>query len=295
MNLDLQSGLLGGVNVLFKTKEPILELVNINPHTDFQNTFPPEITITIKLESFQKAGLGEEVFRADNWSFYCGPDHIAFQIHLPGSKTGNADYTLLLDPNDTVGDLYYENTPDHLQDKITIFVPPNCLDELLTVQLLAMKRGVLFHACGLEAANNLGLIFAGVSGAGKSTTAKLWQESGKCTLIGDERVAVRKCDNRFWSFSTAWFGSRQIAKMGKMPLNYLFILRHALSNEANLLKPAEAVSLLLTRTFLPFWDRAGMEFTLEFLEDLCSTVPCYHLGFTPDQSAVDYVECLISS
>ena len=31
-----------------------------------------------------------------------------------------------------------------------------------------------------------------------------------------------------------------------------------------------------------------MTFTLQFLDELCQAVPCYELGFVPDQSAVEY-------
>ena len=32
-----------------------------------------------------------------------------------------------------------------------------------------------------------------------------------------------------------------------------------------------------------------MAFTLDFLDDLVTRVPCYELAFTPDRSAVEFV------
>lgn len=153
----------------------------------------------------------------------------------------------------------------------------------------------MLHASALKVSDNQGLLFSGTSGDGKSTTVKLWQKSGKGILLGDERIAVRKIDGKFWLFSTPWHGSGQPVGADSALLDQLFILQHGSENHARRLKPAEAVSLLLARAYLPFWDRDGMEFSLAFLEDLCSSFPCYEFAFVPDQSAVEYIECLLST
>ena len=50
------------------------------------------------------------------------------------------------------------------------------LDELIIANLLARGRGVEFHGCGIIDRNGRGRLFAGQSGAGKTTTARLWLE-----------------------------------------------------------------------------------------------------------------------
>ena len=76
------------------------------------------------------------------------------------------------------------------------------------------------------------------------------------------------------------------------PLEQIFILKQARQNLANPLAPFVAVSHLLGRIFPPLWSANGMGFTLEFLEDLCNTIPCYELSFLPEPSVVEYVRCL---
>jgi hypothetical protein len=48
------------------------------------------------------------------------------------------------------------------------------LDELLMVHLLSHGRGVEVHGSGIVTSDGVGTLFAGQSGAGKTTMAKLW-------------------------------------------------------------------------------------------------------------------------
>jgi hypothetical protein len=52
------------------------------------------------------------------------------------------------------------------------------------------------------------------------------------------------------------------------------------------------VSGLLARAFPPFWDAEGMQSTLEFLERLVASVPCYALGFVPEAQTLDFIRAV---
>lgn len=114
-------------------------------------------------------------------------------------------------------------------------------------------------------------------------------------MLGDECIAIFQHDGAFWVQGTAWHGRYKNLSPAKAPVKSLFVLEHAGANHAQPLRPAQAVASLLPRIYLPFWDRALMDRTLAFLDDLCSAVPCYRFGFVPDHSAVEYVQCLIAS
>ena len=45
--------------------------------------------------------------------------------------------------------------------------------------------------------------------------------------------------------------------------------------------------MLLVRSFPPFWDNQGMEFTIEFCQRLAGQVPCYEITFVPDTAMID--------
>ena len=287
--------LFGGVKVSFKTSNPGIRIFLTSKYEEFLSQDLPEVAITVKVG--KPVGLIFEnlVFKTDNWEYFRETDYSAIRMLTPGRPTRRSHYTIVLNAKGDKGDLYFEDIPWNSKEVLSITVPPFALDEVLAVQLLGMKRGVMLHSCALITNNKQGLLFAGTSGDGKSTTAKLWQSSGKAVLLGDERVAVRKRDGKFWLISTAWHGSGQVVGPGCVPLHHLFIIHHAKENHAKRLEPSEAVKLLLARAYLPFWDRTGMEFSMEILEDLSNTIPCYSLGFTLDQRAVEYVECLLAS
>ncbi len=168
------------------------------------------------------------------------------------------------------------------------------LGELLMTNLLGTGYGIMVHSCGVIN-NEQGILFAGVSTAGKSTTARLWSGQSGVKVLNDDRIILRKMDGEFRLYSTPWHGQGNIAHAGQAPLKMMFILKQARSNYAIRLSPSQSAAGLLVRSFAPFWDAKAMSFTLQFLEELCQTIPCYELGFVPKKSAVEYVRCLLSN
>jgi hypothetical protein len=286
--------LLGGVNIGFHTAKQALQLTCSSVHQPFLNAETPEINITVILGGPKGLQPGVPAFSTNSWAYHSLPNIKVVRFNNPDLPPICNQYTLVLHEEGGNGKLFaggeMGGTPT-----ASLEIPPLGLDQVIAVQLLSMRRGVMFHACGMKTDASKGLLLCGFSGSGKSTTARLWQESAQATVLSDERIAVRKKEGRFWLNSTAWRGSGLVTKPASEPLDQLFIISHSETNQARLLKPAEAVSRLLAHAFLPYWDRDGMAFTLEFLEDLCRSIPCYELGFTPNQQAVDYVQCLISS
>ena len=62
------------------------------------------------------------------------------------------------------------------------------LDELAMMHRLALGEGVEVHALGLADEDGSGYLFLGHSGAGKSTTARLWKEQPGVRLLSDDRI-----------------------------------------------------------------------------------------------------------
>jgi hypothetical protein len=77
-----------------------------------------------------------------------------------------------------------------------------------------------------------------------------------------------------------------------VPLEKVFFLRHAGDNWARRVEGVTAASMLLTRCFPPLWDAEGMGFSVDLCARLAEAVPCYELGFLPDERAVEYVRCV---
>lgn len=163
------------------------------------------------------------------------------------------------------------------------------LDELAMMHRLALGEGVELHALGLADQDGSGYLFLGHSGAGKSTTARLWMSEPGVQLLSDDRIILRKQENTFWMYGTPWHGDAGVASPGRAPLSAVFLLEQAPANQLASIPPAKAAAELFARAFLPHYLKAGIRFTLDFLDQLTRSVPCSIFRFTPTCSAVEAI------
>lgn len=163
------------------------------------------------------------------------------------------------------------------------------LDELLMLNLLAQGRGVEIHSCGIVDEAGNGYLFAGQSGAGKTTTARLWEALRGISILSDDRIIVRRVDGEFWMYGTPWHGEGELARPEKARLKRIFFLRHGERNELTRLGGAEASAQLFSCSFPTFYNADGLTFTLAFFDELTSAVPTDELSFVPDQRIVDFI------
>ena len=109
--------------------------------------------------------------------------------------------------------------------------------------LLGTGLGVMLHSCGVIYQGS-GLVFAGVGGAGKSTTARLWQQQSGARVVNDDRVIIRRTGGQFRLYGTPWHGEGGMALAEDAPLKRIFILKHANfqpdSSRSHLLRPSTA-------------------------------------------------------
>jgi hypothetical protein len=162
------------------------------------------------------------------------------------------------------------------------------LDEVLIANLLARGRGVELHSCGVIDRDGRGRVFAGMSGAGKTTTARLWEPSAS-GIISDDRVIVREQDGAMWMYGTPWHGEAELSMPTAAPLAGVYLLVQSDTNELRELPRSAAIMRLFGCSFPPFYDADAVDFTLAFLDRLVQSVPVRELHFTPDASVVDLV------
>jgi hypothetical protein len=169
--------------------------------------------------------------------------------------------------------------------KVSPLEYPAC--ELLITNYLACRGlGAEVHGCGLIDDETGGHLFLGHSGAGKSTTARLWETFRSPEILSDDRIILRLQDGELWMYGTPWHGEAQFASPGKAKVNKIHILRHGSENKFAALSQARAVGEILARSFPPFHSPAGLESTLAFIKRALDVVPCYEFEFQPDGSSV---------
>jgi hypothetical protein len=162
------------------------------------------------------------------------------------------------------------------------------MDEVLTSNLLSRGRGVEIHSCGLLDKDGKGRLFAGVSGAGKTTTSRLWADHA-AAILSDDRIIIREEEGRFWIYGTPWHGEAEISLAKRAPLDGIYLITQAEENELREISPAAAVARLIQVAFPPFFDERCVEFTIGYLERLVTHVPTYELRFRKDAGAVAVV------
>ena len=163
------------------------------------------------------------------------------------------------------------------------------LDELLMIHRLACGEGVEVHAVGIVDEEGRGHLFLGHSGAGKSTTARLWKAQSNAEILSDDRIILRQREGRVWMYGTPWHGDAGIASPECAPLSRLYLLEHSRKTELSPVSRGRAAAELLARSFVPHYSPRGLRFTLEFLDRVALETPCFVFRFLPDKSAVEAI------
>lgn len=163
------------------------------------------------------------------------------------------------------------------------------LDELLAIHLLSRGRGIILHACGLVDEFGQGHLFIGQSGAGKSTTARLWRRVAGASVLSDDRIIVREQGGGFRIHGTPWHGDVKAARPVSAPLSGIYFLTQGWENRLTPVKRSDAVARAFAAAFVPFQDPDAVAFALEFGDALFARVPAHDLTFLPNTGAVSLV------
>lgn len=170
--------------------------------------------------------------------------------------------------------------------------------ELLIMHRLTQERAIELHGTAIVRANGVANLFIGHSGAGKSTTTRLWTSREEVEVLSDDRIIVRYDDGRdgpagptqMRMYGTPWHGEAMFASPNSAPLTRIFVLEHGHGNVITRLSRSEAVGELFARAFVPFHRHEYIENALSFLEQLVSSVPCYRYSFEPTEQAVEKIQ-----
>lgn len=259
----------------------------LSPELDFfrMEDVKPDVEVRILWAPELKPWRGKPVFDSGAvWMLFDDGDEFIFDF--TSSALGQYPYKRMrVDRSFTSAELILNR--ELLPDDVCPLEYP--ADELLITNYLASGLGVEVHGCGLVDAQAGGQLFLGHSGAGKSTTTRVWETFRDAQILSDDRIILRLHDGELWMYGTPWHGEAAFAAPGKAKLSRIFILQHGSRNEMRALPPAQAVGEIFSRSFPPFHSATGLERTLEFIHSVLEVVPTYEFQFVPDQSAVKAV------
>jgi hypothetical protein len=170
----------------------------------------------------------------------------------------------------------------------------NPVVEVCFLTRLAREGGLLLHAAGLIFQQQ-GYVFTGPSGAGKSTIAQIFADR-HAYVLSDERIVLRPCHGAMLVYGSPWVGSGNYAANSATDITALYMIEHGRDHHrVTSLPTSTVVTRLLQQSFLPHWDSAGMEHTLDLLVSLVTKVPCQNLAFLPQPDIVDVIRHIPST
>jgi hypothetical protein len=230
---------------------------------------------------------GRQLFDSGSvWQLY--EDRTGFQFDFSTPVLGDAPYKrLIVDHEFRRATLQLRDECFASADQAAPLEYP--LDELLIMHRLTQERAIELHSCGIVRADGTGNLFVGHSGAGKSTTTRLWAAHEDVEVLSDDRIIVREHGGQAFMYGTPWHGEAAFALPDRARLQRIFILEHGRGNVLTRLTKSQTVAELFARSFVPFHRHEYVDSALNFLEYVAEAVPCYRFAFEPDQGAVEKI------
>lgn len=159
-----------------------------------------------------------------------------------------------------------------------------CMYRKICKQLPVFNR-MLLHASVL-AYDNAGYAFLGRSGTGKSTHTGLWLKHIPNTkIVNGDKPILSYIDGVFTAYGTPWMGKEGLGENTSVPLKGLCFLEQAKVNAIRRLSVQEAAKRVFLQVLIPE-EEENAKRTLELIDTLIATVPCYLLQCDISEQAV---------
>ena len=279
---------IAGLTIAVSTDDPALTLTVDAPSAKFlvNGDGPADVDIAVERVASMPEASSDMIFDSGGtWALF--DDGGRFRIDCKAPSFGDAPYKVaFFDRDYSAGRVLlradvFEGSAEPLQYPI---------DELLVGNLLARGRGLELHCCGIIGPDGLGRLFVGQSGAGKTTTARLWLEHrSDIEIISDDRVILRESGGGWRMYGTPWHGDAELASPTSAPLAAIYLLQQAPATRVVDINRAAAAARLFGCTFPLFYDARALAFTVDCIGRITADVPVRVLEFTPDASAIEAV------
>lgn len=158
---------------------------------------------------------------------------------------------------------------------------------------------LLIHSSGIVN-HGIAYIFAGESGAGKSTVCKLLASEPSFTVLHDEAIALSTMANGFRAWSTPFKGEAAGRSLNSAGLRAVFFLKQDQTNYARKLSGRRVAELLCYNLITPLVAdgrtlKTEQAPSLRQLLNLAELVPGYELHFRQERSFWDCISRLFES
>jgi len=189
------------------------------------------------------------------------------------------------------GDFRAEWDPAARQGSIRQSANPYSIDTVLRIVhtlVLAREGGFLLHAAS-AVRNGKAFVFAGVSGAGKTTISRLAPPDAN--LLSDEISYVRKEAGGYYAYGTPFAG--ELARVGenlRAPLAAVYLLNQGAENRVSAIGKADAARGILTNTLFFAEDVELVQAVFLSALELVERVPVHRLTFLPETGIWELIQ-----
>lgn len=223
------------------------------------------------------------------------PDY-EFEVELTPPAEGSADDDVRVYRRNgrwqlERGDFRAEWDPVARRGCIRQSANPYSIDTVLRIVhtlVLAREGGFLLHAASVVRKGKA-FVFAGVSGAGKTTLARL--APADAGVLSDEISYVRKEAGGYYAYGTPFAG--ELARAGKnlrAPLECVYLLKHGAENRVSDMGKAEAARGILASVLFFAEDAELVRAVFLSALDLVERVPVRRLTFRPESGIWELIQ-----
>jgi len=224
------------------------------------------------------------------------PQQLELKIELAGSDAaGDLDQDLEVRVDGKLwsmqrGDFHARWNAEEGRGFIRQPLSPYAIDSVLRIihsLTLADRGGFLVHAAS-AIRNGSAFLFAGVSGAGKTTIARLAPRDA--LLLTDEISYVIRNNGKYFACGTPFAG--ELGKMGEnvsAPIKTIFLLNKGPHNRIEDIDQSETVRSMLRNILFFAQDHRLVSHVFESACQFVSQVPVCRLTFFPDQRVWDII------
>ena len=217
-----------------------------------------------------------------------GPSDYEFDVEIGEPRNGDPDDDVRVYRRDGLwrierGDFRAELDSRARRGRIQQTANPYSIDTLLRIVhtlALAPEGGLLMHAASV-AWKGRTFVFAGKSGAGKTTLSRLAPPD--VAVLSDEVSYVRREGAGYAGYGTPFAG--ELARPGEntsAPLEAIYLLRHGPANVVETVAPAEAAREILANTLFFAEEPELVKAVFHAALELAERVPVRRLSFVPD-------------
>jgi len=284
---------IGGITVEVESDIPMTQETFHEKFKQFEVAGPGDDTISIRhhfaLPDLDGKNLGKEFYRKPPWAVYKKDNSWIYLGISPQADDKSLHRAVVFNEAHTRARIY--NTGEDVFRKgnlhsLTLFPT----DQILLARILADREGCYLHSCGVIFEGK-GLLFAGHSEAGKSTTATMLKD--KAEILCDDRIIIRKNEHGFKIYGTWSHGDVPDVSANSAPLRAILFLEKSDENKIIRIEDKrEVAKRVLSCLIKPFVTTDWWEKTLELIDEIVVKVPCYVMKFDKSGRIIDELKRL---